>query len=203
MYLQNAQFPFVKGALTYRLDLHTRVMPPLMHNKMKFADLWERARVVSVSGAPMRTFEPEDMLQVLCFHGMKNRWETLKYVCDIRGLIRSMPDLNWDLVFERAHKMKSLRTLILGLRLAKKLLDAPVPPLYYQAQKVSRDLDEITERLILRLSHRKRNDTMKFNERIHFYMTIQDTFFARLKYITHAALRRIDRTLPGAEWSSV
>ena len=197
--LQHAQYPFTKGDYTYRLDLHTRVMPQLLQYNMHFDALWDRACEVEVAATPFRTFEAEDMLLVLCFHGVKNRWDMLKYVCDVSELIRATPDLNWEKVLQRTYRMKSIRTLVLGLMLSKVLLRTPLPPEIQQLVEQSRDLDGIVTLLLDKLSRKAPGNVMSLSERFHFYMTIQDTFSAKMKYVTHAVLRRLDSVLVNTE----
>jgi hypothetical protein len=70
---------------------------------------------------------PEDLLLLLCVHGGKHCWCQLNWICDVAELLRAHPELDWDQVLEQARTRGGMRMLLLGLRLARDLLEAPVP----------------------------------------------------------------------------
>jgi hypothetical protein len=90
-------------------------------------DFSPRLVTVELSGRDMRTFCPEDALPVLCIHGSKDFWERISWVADISELVQAHPRLDWDAVGRRAESLRAQRMLHLGLTLAARLLDAPLP----------------------------------------------------------------------------
>lgn len=82
---------------------------------------------VQVQGRSVRTLSPQHHLLFLCFHGAKHFWQRLYLLCDIAELIRSHPELAWDDVLAHARDLKMTRILHLGVHLAHRHLDAPVP----------------------------------------------------------------------------
>jgi len=60
-------------------------------------------------------------------HGSKHCWERLAWICDVAELIRTNPGLRWDEIMSRSDALQIARTVLLGLDLAKSLLDAPLP----------------------------------------------------------------------------
>jgi len=70
---------------------------------------------------------PEQLLVMLCVHGAKHAWERLEWICALGGVIARHPGLQWDQARAEAEKLGVTRSLALGLLLAAKLVDAPVP----------------------------------------------------------------------------
>ncbi len=68
-----------------------------------------------------------DLMLVLCAHGAKHLWERLEWICDVAELLRRVPISGGDGLLERARALGAERMLLLGLRLAADLLDAPLP----------------------------------------------------------------------------
>ena len=64
---------------------------------------------------------------ILCMHGAKHLWKNLGWICDVAELLRGQPALNWDQVRHEARRLRSERLLQLGLQLAERLLQAPLP----------------------------------------------------------------------------
>jgi hypothetical protein len=60
-------------------------------------------------------------------HGSKHCWERLAWVCDVAELIRTSRGLNWDEIMSRSDALRITRAVLLGLDLANRLLDAPLP----------------------------------------------------------------------------
>ncbi len=68
-----------------------------------------------------------DLLIVLCIHGCKHKWDTLKWIVDIAELLRGQPQLDWASLQTRADEMGAVVMLEIGVVLAHDLLEAPVP----------------------------------------------------------------------------
>jgi hypothetical protein len=60
-------------------------------------------------------------------HGSKHHWERLAWICDVAELVKTRTDLNWSVLLKRAAATENDRMLFLGLSLANRLLDAPLP----------------------------------------------------------------------------
>src|SRR5690606_15715096 len=88
--------------------------------------LREGAGTVELEGLRARTFAPEDLTLALCLHGARHMWERLAWLCDLRELLRCAR-LDWDRLLARASRCGGRRVLLLGLHLAGRQLDAPLP----------------------------------------------------------------------------
>ncbi len=109
------------------LEIHWRIVPPSFPVSLDHEKLWQRVKKTTFEGETILNFSPEDLLLILCIHGLKHCWERLKWVCDIAELIRAFPSLDWDKVVSRATSIGGRRTLFLGLSLAQDLLGADLP----------------------------------------------------------------------------
>lgn len=89
--------------------------------------VWSRLVDVKLRGREVKSLAPEDLLLSLCVHGTKHLWERLAWICDVAELLRSHPHLDWPFVFAQARATRTERMLLLGLRLARQLLDAELP----------------------------------------------------------------------------
>ncbi len=197
---QAGQYSFRRGASVFNVDLHTDIMPPLYYYVTDFETLWQRSEVISIAEAEMRSCEPEDVLQILCYHGAKNRWEALKYICDVAELIRAKQGLDWDLVMRRARQTRGERILFLGLYLAHSLLDGCLPREVLLRVDRERHVKRIAARLLERLPYQMHQGIAGFGERLRFHLAIQDTLATRVRYSYFALLRRVsDRFQPGIE----
>jgi protein arginine N-methyltransferase 1 len=89
---------------------------------------WRELPRISLEGVTMPTFDPTDLLLVLCIHGGKHRWGALGWLVDIAEVLRREPSIEWGTIATRARALGVERRLYVGLALARDLLDAPLPP---------------------------------------------------------------------------
>ncbi|HJT76602.1 MAG TPA: nucleotidyltransferase family protein [Gemmataceae bacterium] len=111
----------------YHVDLHWGFIPPYIAFPLGPLRLWEQAGSVVLAGTPVAAFRPEALLLILCLHGAKHCWQRLKWICDIAGLIRLHPAMDWDQILAWAARMGRTRVLSLGLLLAGDLLGTSLP----------------------------------------------------------------------------
>jgi hypothetical protein len=89
-------------------------------------EVWTRAENYSVGSTDVCVLAEEDLLLYLCAHGTKHHWARLKWICDVAEVCRRA-SLDWGRLLARADQRDLDRLLGLGLRLAERWLDAPVP----------------------------------------------------------------------------
>jgi len=112
------------------VELHWAITSQTFYFPLDPASLWEQVGTVSLEGAPVRNFGPEDLLLVLCVHGAKHHWGRLMWICDIAELLRAHSkekEIDWPRLTKRASGLGGARMLSLGLLLARDLLGAKVP----------------------------------------------------------------------------
>jgi hypothetical protein len=67
------------------------------------------------------------LLLLLCVNGAKDLWRALEPVCAVSELLRAPAGLDWQRAVSLARRAGALRMLLVGLLLARDLLDAPLP----------------------------------------------------------------------------
>jgi hypothetical protein len=120
-------FTFGRLGHPFFLDLNWRVAPVYWGLPDILDSAWARLRTVSVAGLDVHWFVPEDLLVLLCVHGCKHKWGTMKWIVDVAELLRRHPDLDWQGLLRNARLSGATRMLFLGLYIANDLFDAPLP----------------------------------------------------------------------------
>ena len=80
---------------------------------------------MKASGLVARTLCSEDLLIYLCIHAARECW-ALRSICDVTALLRNQ-SIDWDDLVRETSRAHSWRAVAVGLRLARKVLDAPIP----------------------------------------------------------------------------
>ena len=185
------QYPFIHGDGLFAVDVHVGIMPPLYYFPIDTATLWQRSIEVEILGRQVRTFEPEDMLLILCYHGEKNRWERLKNICDVAELVRSTPELDWDRFLGRVSLTRSERLVHLGLYLAQRLFRTELPAEIGRRIASDRQAIRLGELVLRELPHQAEIGTISFVKRMRFHLTLQKSPANKARYLFHALLRRV------------
>ena len=110
------------------VELHDALTPRAFPFPLAFAQLWRRRCLVPLTGQPLTAPGAEDLLLILCMHGAKHLWKNLGWICDVAELLRRQSSLDWEQVGREARRLRSERLLWLGVQLAERVLEAPLPP---------------------------------------------------------------------------
>lgn len=109
------------------VELHWEVASGLFASSLQAEHLWGRLKTMRLNDLTVQSLSTEDLLLSLCVHGSKHFWERLAWICDVAELVKTRTDLNWTVLLDRATSTNNGRMLFLGLYLANRLLDAPLP----------------------------------------------------------------------------
>ncbi|MBN1670758.1 MAG: nucleotidyltransferase family protein [Kiritimatiellae bacterium] len=82
---------------------------------------------LEVDGRPVRALSAENLLPILCVHGTKHLWRRLIWSADVCALLAAASELDAETVLRRAAALGARRMLLLGLAVASRLFDAPLP----------------------------------------------------------------------------
>jgi putative nucleotidyltransferase-like protein len=121
---------FIPQQGSWLVDLHQRIAPEYFPTTAAFEDLWAGLVPVCVGHTTVLTLPPEDLLITLTVQFAKDcrDWtQRLVQICDATELILTHPEMQWDLVLERARHVGCRRMLLLTLFLAHRLLGAKLP----------------------------------------------------------------------------
>ena len=119
--------------------------------------LWERLEPISLAGTPVVTFQPQDLLLIICMNGTKDVWKSLKQICDVAEVIRAHQEIDWEQVMKQARILGSERMLLVSFFLASDLLGTALPEKVWQriqADQVVKSLaQQVRARLFVNVDH--------------------------------------------------
>lgn len=185
------QHPFARSGI-FGLDVHRKIMPPGYRYNVAFETLLQRSEHISIGDVSVHSFEREDLLQILCYHGAKNRWERLKHVCDVAELIRVNPDLDWDKVMSRASATNGTRVLGLGFYLAHKLLQVQLPPVILAWITDDKRIEQMGVWVLSRLPSQMQLGIASYSERVRFHLKLQESVRDKMRYGIYSFLRQLN-----------
>ncbi len=122
----DGDYPFVGSATGTRVEVHARASSRRFGVALEADALLARAGTVRLAGRDVPAAAPADLGVILCVHGAKHRWERLEWVTALAELLRR-GSLDADALVLRATDAGGRRAALLGLLLARTLLDAPLP----------------------------------------------------------------------------
>jgi hypothetical protein len=114
-------------ALGIGVELHWRFAAQSFRLDFDYPKFWAESSVGDFFGAPARLAPAEVELINLCAHGSKHYWKRLSWICDVHFSIVANNNLDWDLVFNSARKLRCARMLRLGLLLGRRILGTSLP----------------------------------------------------------------------------
>jgi hypothetical protein len=120
-------YHFVRHDGRVHVEIHWAFTRTYWSFPIDYQRLWSRLQPVTLNGAHVSSFHPEDLLLILCAHAAKHYWERLAWICDVAELIRAHPKVQWEQIMRQANELRSDRILLLGLFLASDLLGAVLP----------------------------------------------------------------------------
>ena len=167
------------------IDLHWRISSNRFPFDIDLDALWGRLKPARLLDADIRVFPPEIMLLFLCVHGSKDLWwRRIGWICDIAELVGSSPDLDWSYSFELADQTGARRMLLLGVALARELLQMPLPE---QVCSWIRS-DNAVRALVEHAHHRlfdEQADHHSSLERYHFRLRVRERLRDRIPVYRH------------------
>jgi hypothetical protein len=189
------------------LELHADLVGNPNTATLNLDDVFDRSRIASLFGAPMRVMAVEDQLLYVCLHGARHFWSRLLWVCDVDAIIRSAPSIDWRAVASRAAVIEATQRLALGLHLADRYLATPVPS---QPAIVAsgRPVERVTALVGRRMRDTSAGRIPSFRLLLACELAVRETHTQRLTYVrTKLAPNRLDRAwvrLPkGLAWLHV
>ncbi len=129
---------FVAAKESIQVDVHQRVAPPQFPFRLDFSRAWQRRVTISLTGTPVSTLAPADLLLLLCAQTAQDaaaqRLRLIK-LCDVAALLQRHPDLDWPWVIQEAQRIGAARILALGLHSAAGLLGFALPQVLQQQSR--------------------------------------------------------------------
>jgi hypothetical protein len=166
------------------VELHWEVAPHLFASTVNGERLWQDLITLDLNGTPVKTFSAEDLLFSLCVHGSRHLWERLAWICDVAELIKRQT-LDWPALLERAAASDTERMFLLGVHLAHRLLDAPVPEQVKQRCDADRRLSSLADNIIQHLFNGPTHVPATSREIFKYNIGVRKTLSARARYLLY------------------
>jgi len=178
-------YRFSHRTLGFDVEIHWEISPRIYSFNLDLANVWERAKPVTLSGRNVLSLSPEDMLLILCEHGTRHYWKRLSWICDIARLIE-LNEMDWNCLLKEAGQIGSERVLLLGISLAKNLFDIDLPAGLSPRCRDDPAIEMLTQKAVNQILCQKYNPPDISNE--HSLPDIREELF----YL-HARERLADR----------
>jgi hypothetical protein len=175
---------FTKDNRRLIVELHWEVAPHLFASTVQGETLWNDLVDFELNGTTVKTFSADDLLFSLCVHGSRHLWERLGWICDVSELI-SRHNLNWTALLDRAARADSERMFLLGLHLAEKLLDAPLPAEVKRRCDADKRLDPLAFNVTANLFKRPEHVPATPVEVFKYNLGVRKSLSARTRYLVH------------------
>jgi hypothetical protein len=177
------------------VELHWRITPKYIFPNNP-EQLWENLKQVDLGGVTILSFSPENLLWFLCVHATKHQWKRLSWLCDIAELIRAFPHLNWEQVAAQAVRLGVERRLYLGLFLANRLLEAPLPKAIETKIHTTPHVKALAQQVVQRVFEGAEQPVrFPYLERFAFQLKAMDRMVDRGRYLWRFAMLGSQRQL--------
>lgn len=114
------------GTAPLPVELHWRFAALRLPWNPSVDTMLDRAGSVTVAGMSMPMLEPEDQLVLALLHGTRHQWDELEWMAGVAELVRRM-SIDLDTVMARCAAVHGRRAALVGLEVARRVLEAPVP----------------------------------------------------------------------------
>ena len=172
---------FVKRRTLCRVDLQWMMAHRNFFFRLDRPEFWARRVSVAFENRRVPGLAPEDLLIVLCVHGSKHAWEHLKWVCDVAELIRTHPNLDWSSIFASSSAWGCRRLVMMGLSMAYRLLDAPLPDGVLARLEREEEIEVLSQRMPATLLEDGREGVWE-EQSAAFYFSLKDSWRERWSY---------------------
>lgn len=136
----------VSSDKSVQIELHGS-LPSFEDLGVDSAFLWERSLPADLDGIQVRVLHPEDCIQHLCLHlGAHHHYlSRLQGLLDFRFYLEKHGgEMQWQAVAERSVEIGSSAWVYVTLWLARELVRAPVPAVFFQSCPVPERLAELS-----------------------------------------------------------
>jgi len=170
-----------------QVELHSAFFKSIISRILNMMSVWERHEMISYAGANFRRLALEDQIIYLCAHGAQHRWEKLKWICDVAGVISRHSNIDWSTVEHRAKRSGSYRMVELGLCLAHQLLGIPYPNLFRRPDFPSDTSEQLANTVISRWLFAAADADTDPVQEFWFHFREREHWRDRIPYVLHSA----------------
>jgi Uncharacterised nucleotidyltransferase len=166
------------------VELHWRIAPELFAPGFGAEDLWGKLKTIKVKDIDLRSLPAEELLMTLCVHGARHLWERLSWVTDLAAVISATDEIRWGRLLTIAKRTQTERILLVGLQLAKQLLNVRLPAEISKAIAGDAMVATLTETLTNRICAPDADNS--FQQTFKCQLQMRTGWSARLRYCRFA-----------------
>jgi putative nucleotidyltransferase-like protein len=167
------------------VDVHWALGRKYFTVPMGFDELWRRTGRTKLIGSPVPDLSPEDAIIYLCYHGGRHLFGRLSWLCDVAATVAAHPELDWETLMAQATRMGARRLTLLGLLLAREMLQCALP------DSVNRSIEDepalgTLAGTIARGMFREEKPTSSLRQQIEaslFHLRVRERTSDRLRYL--------------------
>ena len=169
---------FIKKRTLFRVDLQWVMAHQHFVFQLDRPEFWKSRTPVPLANKTVQGMAPENLLIVLCVHGSKHAWESLKWVCDVAELLRAHQRHDRERILSSASDWRCRRLVYMGLSLAHRLLDAPLPEAVQARLSADSDVQMFSHRMPATLLANHRAGVNE-EQAAAFYFSLKDSWLDR------------------------
>jgi hypothetical protein len=109
------------------VDLHSSLAPIGRVHPLKTDQIWDELQTATLAGQTIETFSWPHTALHMVYHGDKERWHFLKWVCDFTRIMQRQ-DVDWAKVTALARRGRISNHLVFAVWLSGELLGASPKP---------------------------------------------------------------------------
>jgi hypothetical protein len=166
------------------VELHWDVAPHLFASSVNTDQLWQNLITLDLNGSQVKAFSTADLLFSLCVHGSRHLWERLGWICDVAELL-ARQTFDWTTLLKRAAAADCERMFLLGLYLAERLLDAPLPDEIKQRCASDPRLESLADNVVEHLFNGATHVPATSREIFKYNLGVRKTFGGRARYLLY------------------
>jgi hypothetical protein len=169
---------------SHDIDLTTDVFHDYFSFRFPATKLWSSHQDVIVDDQPLRTVSLDVLFLYLCLHGSKHLWSRPAWSADVAGLLfRAREQIDWGNVRKLAQDGDGLRMLQLGVALAGRFYDAPLPQEHEEWLRPSPLVAEVADRIERRQRETIGQPERDSVERLRIHLSLRARLRSRLRYL--------------------
>ena len=192
---ESGQATFVRPNAGWGLDLHWKLAPFGMRFPFSEGEIWRSLQPLPLANGNVPCLAWDQMALFLAFHGAKERWRSLKWICDFAALAHTRTELDWESLHRRAAANHCSRALLVAARLCESL-SLSAPPVLLDKGRNDARVQSIVDRILRRLAFpvpetdlSMFSDSLATTERVRDKIQLTLTLFTTLTASDYAAVR--------------
>jgi len=158
------------------VEIHWNFHGPFFYLPVEPDFLAENLKTVNINDFKISTFNPENLLLILCIHSAKHDWDRLGWICDISELIQNHK-MDWMLIIRQANQLCIQRILLINLFLANYLLGLKVPDEIAGALNSDHSVEEILMLIIIKIFSETVNPLSLLNKTLSDFKKRENAYY--------------------------